>query len=211
MPSREASLRNLERARAAWSHPPRPWRSYKESRVIEQLVWQWFNDCAPRKWSERAVARWLGVSHTYVQKLVRKFKADPDRIRRIQASLGPATFEKAERAREFTRRDRERGDLRGPIRWKLVRFKLQGQEMKAVVPTESQMRRRAAEANGCALGPALVPLGDLPLWARGMPYYSPQNPCDPLIAVKHAMAASKTRQQWPVRFGRRWRPGRPFR
>ena len=120
MPSHEASMRNLAKARAAWSHPPRPWRSFQESCVIEQLAWQWFNSQQPGKWSGRAVARWLGVSHTYVQKLVRKFQLDPDRMRRNQAGLGPATFESLERAREFTRQYRERGDLRWPKRCVLV-------------------------------------------------------------------------------------------
>lgn len=99
--------------------PPLPSRINAKAkcpiRVIEQLAWQWFNAGEVRKWSQRAVARWLGVSHTYVQKLVRKFRADPDRMRRIQAGLGPATFEQLNRAREFTRQDRERGLLRPPI------------------------------------------------------------------------------------------------
>jgi hypothetical protein len=33
MPSRESSLRNLEKARANW-RPPRPWRSSEESQMI---------------------------------------------------------------------------------------------------------------------------------------------------------------------------------
>ena len=108
MPSREASLRNLKKARASWSHPPRPWRSFQESRLIERLAWQWFNAGDARQWSERAVARWLGVSHTYVQKLVRKFQAEPDRMREHANCFGPATFEQLNDARESTRQAKER-------------------------------------------------------------------------------------------------------
>lgn len=202
MPSREASLRNLEKARAAWSHPPRPWRSFKESCVIEQLAWQWFNAGEMRKWSGRAVARLLGVSHTYVQKLVRKFQADPDRMRRIQTGFGPATFEQLNSAREFTRQDKERGYLRSPKRWKTAEFKIGSDIVRAVVPTKAEERRRAAEASRWVLGPACVPLHDLPPWARGLPHYSPENPCDPLIAVRHAM--QQGREERPA-FVRRWR------
>ena len=209
MPSREASLRNLEKARAAWSHPPRPWRSFKESCVIQQLVWQWFNSREPRKWSGRVVARWLGVSHTYVQKLVQTFQADPDRMLRIQARSGPATFEQLNRAREFTRQDSERGYLRTPRRFKLAEIKIGSNIVRAIVPTKAEERRRAAEAGGCPLGPTYVPVHLLPLWARGLPYFSQQNPCDPLIAIKHAL---RQNHGWrPTRSIRgRWRPGRPW-
>jgi hypothetical protein len=36
MPSREASLQNLAKARLRWRRP-RPWRSYSESRLIPHL------------------------------------------------------------------------------------------------------------------------------------------------------------------------------
>jgi hypothetical protein len=109
MPSREASLRNLQKARAAWSHRPRPWRSFQESCLIERLAWQWFNAGETRKWSQRALARWLGVSHTYIQKLVRKFQAEPERMRSTQAAFGPASFEQLNGARESTKQAKEAG------------------------------------------------------------------------------------------------------
>src|SRR5215472_6401912 len=43
MPSREASLRNLERAKRNW-RAPKPLRCNSESRVIRRLVWQWHHD-----------------------------------------------------------------------------------------------------------------------------------------------------------------------
>jgi hypothetical protein len=209
MPSLEASLRNLEKARAARLHSPRPWRSALESRVIKRLVWQWFTYRGPDKWSARALARWLGVSHTYIQKLVREFMTDPSEMQREAYRHTPVTFDHLSRAREETRKEKERGWLRGPIRFKLVKFTLQGSKMKAVVPTESEKRRREAEASGRPLGPVYIPTHELPLWARGMPYYSPERPCDPLVAVNYAM--QQRREPCPACFARRWRPARPFR
>jgi hypothetical protein len=203
MPSREASLRNLEKALAAWSHRPRPWRSVDETRVIRQLVWQWFNAAEPRKWSARAIARWLGVSHTYIQKLVRKFQADPDRMRRNYAGVRPATFESLERAREFTRLYRESGWLRGPKCWRVIVFNM----ARIVVPTKAEEQRRAAEAQGRQLGPTYVPFHELPLWARGMPSYPAQTPCDPLIAVRRATEENHSPRLQPIRLPRRWRLG----
>jgi hypothetical protein len=64
MPSPEASRLNLENAKIYW-RASRPWRSKQETRVRE-----------PRC-SGRAIARKLGVSHTYIQKLRREFAANP--------------------------------------------------------------------------------------------------------------------------------------
>ncbi len=163
MPSREASLRNLEKARAK-RRPPRPWRSRQETRVIKQLVWQWLNSGEPGKWSGRAVARWLDVSHTYIQKLVRKFQTDPDRMRRVEAGSGRASCDQLNLARQHTLQARERGYLRQPIRWRVVEFV----GMRVVVPTKAEERRRAAKALHRPLRP-YVPFHELPLWAGG-PY-----------------------------------------
>jgi hypothetical protein len=58
VPSREASLQNLEKARANWRQP-RPWRSYAERRLIRMFAWQWLLGRGP--WcSGRALAEWLG-------------------------------------------------------------------------------------------------------------------------------------------------------
>ena len=75
MPSIEASRRNLEKAKTRW-RPPRPWRSPHETRVIKCLAWQWFIGEKPRC-SLRELARRLGVSQTYCQKLMRQFRASP--------------------------------------------------------------------------------------------------------------------------------------
>lgn len=204
MPSREASLKNLEKARAAWSHPARPWRSLQETRVIKRLVWQWFNSREPGKWSGRAVARWLGVTHTYIQKLTRGFVGNPRQVEQDVHRNGAATFEHLSRAREVSRKHKERGWLRPPLSWTVVEFN----GARFVVRTKAEDRRRAAELSGRPVGPTYVPVENLPLWAEGLPYYSLQIPCDPHIAVKYAM--QQKRSTGPVHIiRRRWRPRRP--
>ena len=58
----EARQQNIRKARAARKREPLPWRSGLESRVIEQLIWQWWVSTEPRKWPAYRVARFLGVS-----------------------------------------------------------------------------------------------------------------------------------------------------
>jgi hypothetical protein len=109
MPSLQASRRNLEKAKANW-RSPRRFRSAQESWVIRRLVWQWLN-YPHHKWSARAVGRRLGVSHTYIQKLVREFLEDPREAKRMaQSSI--ATFDELSRAQEETQQQKDRGRLR---------------------------------------------------------------------------------------------------
>lgn len=65
-----------------------------------------------RKPSGRAWARELGISHTWLQKLVRKFMADPSEMWRLQIARGGPAFAQLSRAREHTREMRESGELR---------------------------------------------------------------------------------------------------
>ena len=95
-----------------------------------------------KPWSAVRVARLLGVSHTWVNKLVKKFEADPEGMRRKMRAFAPANLEKLERAREETQRQRELGRLRGPIRWRRVKVKIQGRERKLPVPTREEMKKR---------------------------------------------------------------------
>jgi hypothetical protein len=214
---------------------PLPWRSGMESRVIEQLVWQWFLEARSRPstgflrlrsgqagstlrverleagepqsgvefrfadgrtgireadrrtpyrerpWAKYRVARFLGVSHTWVNKLVKRFEADPERMRRKMRAFAPASFEKLERAREETRRERERGWLRGPIRSRSVKVTLEGRKRKIVAATRAERKRRTAEvererarlrqgygASSAQAGAAPVRYEELPTWARGL-------------------------------------------
>ncbi len=119
---------------------------------------------AGKAWAKLRVARLLGVSHTWVNKLVKRFEADPDRMRRRMAAFAPATLEKLERAREETRRQRELGWLRGPIRMRRVKWTREGKTQRGILWTQSEKRRR----EGKAKGRARVPDAELPAWARGL-------------------------------------------
>jgi hypothetical protein len=187
--ARLARLVNIKKARAARKREPLRWRSGVESRIIEQLVWQWWvessgewrvasgwkNQAQTRKsWAKLRVATFLEVSHTWVNKLVKRIERDPDRMRRRMAAWAPASFEKLERAREETRRQRTFGWIRGPIRMRRVRWTLGGKAQRAVVWTYAEKRRReealrlrSGQARGGQQGPPSVSYADLPAWARG--------------------------------------------
>jgi hypothetical protein len=235
--ARLARLVNMAKARAARKREPLRWRSGVESRVIEQLVWQWWIEssgpsqtlragewpfagaqgklvasgwrnkvggmragrfqrkASPRKsgvsymplasagapfasrslrfaqgkpasrpWAKLRVARLLGVSHTWVNKLVKRFKADPDRMRRRMAAFAPATLEKLDRAREETRRQRELGWLRGPIQMRRVKWMIEGKTRRGIVWTQSKKRRR----EGKGKSEPRVSYAELPAWCTGV-------------------------------------------
>ena len=194
--ARQSRLVNIRKARAARRRAPLPWRSEMESRIIEQLVYQWWvttsgqwsvisgqnktagsgqgssafsKAAAGRPWAKYKVARLLGVSHTWVNKLVKRFEADPDRMRRRMAAFAPTSFEKLERAREETRRQRERGWLRGPIRTRRVKLTLWGKKRAMTLPTQSEKRRTLLrQGYGGQAGSEQLPYRELPMWARGL-------------------------------------------
>jgi hypothetical protein len=112
----DASMQNLRKANARRKELgayPRPWRSEEEGLMIRRLVLWWFTCVDSNRPSGRAWARELGVSHTWLQKLVREFRADPSEVRRLQ-SYGDPTSEQLSRALEYTRQMRECGELRLP-------------------------------------------------------------------------------------------------
>jgi len=114
MPSYESSMRNLARARAV-GKPPRPLRSSQESLMIRRLAFQWFTCRDRSRPSGRAWARGLGISHTWLQKLIRQFRANPNEMWRLQRLKGDPRFEDLSRAREYSRQMGERGELRGEL------------------------------------------------------------------------------------------------
>jgi hypothetical protein len=240
---------NIQKARAGRKRAPLPWRSGIESRMIEQLVWQWWmegsdkwrvtlrlrsgqasdkqakakppayaeaaarqasdgkklqqvphrhpansagwvrDDRLGKPWAKLRVARFLGVSHTWVNKLVKKFQADPEAMRRKMKAFAPASIEKLEQAREETRVQRERGYLRGPIRYRRVKIVIQGKKTKVVAATSVERGRRQAEvdaARACLRGEVMrgfprsknehgapektmpVAYRETPSWAKGL-------------------------------------------
>ncbi len=120
MPSYEASMRNLAKARQRWRRP-RPWRSSQESQMIRRYVFQW-HTCRGKKPSGREWANELGISHTWLQKLARRFEADPSQMLREARRCGDPTFQQLTRARENTRRMGEQGELRGSRLAKVADF-----------------------------------------------------------------------------------------
>ncbi len=118
MPSPETSRANLQKARAVrgpYWRQPRPWRSNEESRLVRLLVWQeWWNSqkYQTRAPSGRALARKFGCSHTWVQRLLREVRANPDKLQREVRLRGLATMEQLRMAQEKTRELRARGELR---------------------------------------------------------------------------------------------------
>ena len=116
MPSREASLENLEKAMLNWRRP-RPWRSKDEAQMIRRLVFSWLTSRGSKP-SGRAWARALGISHTWLQKLARKFRADPTEMWQMQGARGDPAFAQLSRAKECTQEMRGRGELRSKRRGK---------------------------------------------------------------------------------------------
>jgi hypothetical protein len=78
--SRISSRSNLAKARGRW-RPPRPRRSTDESRMIRRYVFVWYTGRGSKP-SGRAWAKQLGISHTWLQKLVWQFRADPSEMYR---------------------------------------------------------------------------------------------------------------------------------
>jgi hypothetical protein len=113
-------MRNLAKAREKW-RPPLPWRSNQEARMIRRYAFLWYTGRG-QKPSGRAWARQLGISHTWLQKLVRQFQADPTEMYGKVRRCGDPNFAQLSRAREQTRLMRERGELRGSRLAKVAKF-----------------------------------------------------------------------------------------
>jgi hypothetical protein len=109
----DASMKNLAKARSSPRyHPPRPWRSREESQMIRQYAFWWFTCRDRSKPSARSWAKQLGVSHTWLQKLVKEFKTNPTKINAEMRSSGDPTTDRLEAARTRTREMKEAGELR---------------------------------------------------------------------------------------------------
>ena len=81
--------------------------------MIRRFVFQWFTCRDRNRPSGRAWDRKLGISHTWLQKLVQEFKADPTKMWRLQRAKGDPKFAEFSRGQEHSRQMRERGELRG--------------------------------------------------------------------------------------------------
>jgi hypothetical protein len=108
----DASMRNLAKAYASekW-HPPRPWRSKEEGRMIRRYILLWLTCRDTSRPSGRNWAKQLGVSHTWLQKVVRALKTSPNEMRKLR-DQGDVSLAQLNRAKEYTARMKERGELR---------------------------------------------------------------------------------------------------
>jgi hypothetical protein len=109
----DASVQNLRKARASCRYrAPLPWRSREESELIRRFAFLWFTCRDKSRPSGRDWARQLGISHTWLQKLVREFTADASEMWGLQRSEGDPKLADLNRAQECSRRMREQGELR---------------------------------------------------------------------------------------------------
>jgi hypothetical protein len=75
--------------------------------MIRRFAFLWFTCRDKNRPSGRAWARQLGVSHTWLQKLVREFSTDPSEMWGLQRSYGDPKLVDLRRAQEYTRHMRE--------------------------------------------------------------------------------------------------------
>ena len=83
--------------------------------MVRRLALWWWTCRDSSRPAARAWARKLDITHVWLLKLVRKFEEDPAEVRRLQA-YGDPTLEQLNRAKEYTQRMRDRGELRSPRR-----------------------------------------------------------------------------------------------
>jgi hypothetical protein len=116
------AMENLALARAKRPWMPRRWRTEAESDVIARLVWQAANYAdrrgIPLECSIRTLGRRLGISHTWVRRLLARHRSSPGELQRVTWRSGMVTmldFEKEharseeQRAMGLLRRDRRPG------------------------------------------------------------------------------------------------------
>src|SRR5215470_14738092 len=98
----DARMANLAKARRSPRYrKPRPWRSIEESEMIRRFAYQSMTCRDRSKPSAREWARQLGVSHTWLQKLVRSLEGDEELQQRIRR-MGDPTLAQLASARERT-------------------------------------------------------------------------------------------------------------
>jgi hypothetical protein len=80
--------------------------------MVRRFAFWWFTCRDPRRPSGRDWARQLGVSHTWLQKLIREFKVNPDQAWELQAACGDPTLLELDEAKQCTHELRRQGELR---------------------------------------------------------------------------------------------------
>lgn len=80
--------------------------------MVRRFVILWFTCRDRNRPSQREWARQLGVSHTWVQKLVKKYTANPAEMYEEMGGYGDPTIAALATARERSREMKEAGELR---------------------------------------------------------------------------------------------------
>jgi hypothetical protein len=93
--------------------------------MIRRYAFLWYTGRG-KKPSGREWARQLGISHTWLQKLVWQFQKDPNPMYRELRRCGDPNFAQLCRAREHTQRMRDRGEIRPTGRAKEIEDFLRG-------------------------------------------------------------------------------------
>jgi hypothetical protein len=166
--------------------------------LIRKFVWHWHLGRGP--WcSGRALARWLGVSHTYVQKLTKTLTRNESDFLREVACSGIPSNEGLRRARDESRKQRERGLLRTQPQWKNVEYKIGGSVVPDFVPTKPNAATLVA--NNPFLPEAPTPTSP----RQEKPDYMAMYMWNLRMNAEHDKAMRPCRPA----FRTRWRPGMP--
>jgi hypothetical protein len=80
--------------------------------MIPRYAFWWWTSRDSNKPSGRSWARGLGISHTWLQKLVREFQRNPDEMWRLQLAEGDPRLTDLGDPQECSRQMRQRGELR---------------------------------------------------------------------------------------------------
>jgi len=80
--------------------------------MVRRYAYVWLTCRDASRPSVRSWARQLGVSHVWLLKLVRRFKADPEGTRRQMVAMGDPKPAELMSARASSQEMRERGELR---------------------------------------------------------------------------------------------------
>jgi hypothetical protein len=132
-------------------------------------------------------------------------------MRRKMRAFAPVSIEKLEQAREETRRQRELGWLRGPIRYRRVKVVIQGKKQKVVAATDVERRRRQEEVDA-ARARLRQGYGAASEWPFDFAQGKQVTREFPRSKNEHGAPAEKSKQQIPATAGRpHTATGRPVR
>jgi len=108
--------------------------------LIKALAWRWYKMKEPQC-GGRQIARWLGVSHTYIQKLVREFNGDMRNIVQQQRAYRLPTFADLARAQEASAQLRKLGWLRRSSKPPAIKAAVSAFEIDCIARQSTKLKR----------------------------------------------------------------------